>query len=131
MKKFFAFAAMALVFFVTFTACKKDNPQPEPTWETPTELIGTEWIYGEGSTFSYTLVFETANTGVKKCHNDLRAAGGEVYDTQRDILSYSYANGSGEYMDDKRDTYEFTIEGGTLTEYDVMIEDYLVYKRKK
>lgn len=119
-----------LVTVFAFVACNK-KAEPETKWETPTALMGTEWVYGEGTTFSYTLIFETGNTGVKKCHNDLRAAGGEVYDTQRDIKSYTYANGKGEYKDDKNDTFEFTIDGGTLTEYDPLMEDYLAYKRKK
>ena len=131
MKKNFVFAAMMLVTVSMFVACKKDKPEPEPTWETPTALKGTEWIYGEGSTFSHTLIFDTDTTGRKLTHNDLTAAGGEVYDTERAILSYSYANGSGEYMDDRHETFQFTIDGGTLTEYDAMVEDYLAYKRKK
>ena len=123
MKKIFVFAAMMLVTAFTFVACDKKD---EPKWETPTVLTNTEWDC-EGV---FTLIFETENTGKKITKIEIPGASTSISET---TFNYTYANGKGSYTTNGNLilTYTFTIDGGKLTEYDPMIEDYLAYKRKK
>jgi hypothetical protein len=132
MKKFFSFAlaAMMSVAMLTLVGCNKDNKKAdEPVWETPTSLVGTEWVDDGGETWLATITFQTETTGRRTVH---RVIDGTAYDSDCEIL-YHYLDGSGQYMDDIKHFYLFTIDGGTLTvreegadpEYDE------VYKRKK
>jgi hypothetical protein len=132
MKKIFSFALVATmsVAMLSFAGCNKNkDEEPEPEWETPTSLVGTEWVDDGGETWQATLSFNTEDTGRRKVHNVI---GGEAYDSDCEIL-YHYLDGSGQYMDDIKHFYLFTVDGGTLT---VIEEGYdpesaEVYKRKK
>jgi len=129
MKKIFSFALVAMMSTVLFVGCNKDKQEEEPVWETPTSLVGTEWVDDGGETWQATLSFNTEDTGRRKVHNVI---GGEAYDSDCEIL-YHYLDGSGQYMDDIKHFYLFTVDGGTLT---VIEEGYdpesaEVYKRKK
>jgi len=132
MKKIFSFAlaAMMSVAMLTLVGCNKDNKkEAEPVWETPTSLVGTEWVDDGGETWQATLSFITEDTGRRKVHNVI---GGKAYDSDYEI-GYHYLDGSGQYMDDIQHFYLFTVDGGTLTviEEGYGPEDAEVYKRKK
>ena len=127
MKKLFSFAfvAMMSVAMLSLVGCNKNNKPDEPTWETPTVLTGTTWISGEGSSFEATLIFETETAGKRTVHNVIN---GKAYDTET-AITYTYKDGEGSYTDDRENTYEFTIDGGTLTAQESSYEE--IYLRKK
>ena len=127
MKKVFSFAlvAMMLVSICSFVSCKKDKDKP--AWETPTALTGTEWSYGEGSSFAATIYFETETTGKRTVHHVI---GSEVFDSETPI-TYTYEKPNGQYIDDIQHKYNFTVDGGTLTVREEGYDYDEVYERKK
>ena len=123
MKKIFsvALAAMMTLTVFSFVGCK--NKDKEPEIPTPTDLTGTVWVSGAGTSFVATLKFQTATTGVRLVSQTI---GDQTYDSESDI-TYIYADGIGAYEVDRwEEPCAFVVIGGTLTADEEGIE--MVYK---